>query len=86
MHNSQSAICNLQSAMSDQETPNKDELITLAQAAERYGFRQDFLRSLARKGRLKAQKLGNFWVTTIADVEAYLASRQRRGRYKDIEG
>jgi len=71
--------------MTDQETPDKDELITLAQAAERYGFRQHFLRSLARKGRLKARKLGSIWVTTIADVEAYLASRQRRGRYKDIE-
>jgi phosphohistidine phosphatase SixA len=63
----------------------KDELITLAQAAERYGFQPDYLRQLALKGRLKAKKLGNFWVTTAADVEAYLASRQRRGRYKDIE-
>lgn len=29
---------------------DKDELITLAQAAERYGFRQPFLRHLARRG------------------------------------
>ena len=71
--------------MSHQEDPNKDELLTLAQAAERYGFTHVFLRELARKGRLKARKLGSIWVTTIADIEAYLASRQRRGRYKDIE-
>ena len=71
--------------MTDQATSDRDELITLAQAAERYGFTHEFLRELSRKGRLKARKLGNFWVTTAADVEAYLASRQRRGRYKDIE-
>jgi len=71
--------------MSADRPADKDELITLAQAAQRYGLRQDFLRALARKGRLRAQKLGSFWVTTVADVEAYLASRQRRGRYKDIE-
>ena len=71
--------------MTDQETSDQDELITLTQAAERYGFQPDYLRQLALKGRLKARKLGHFWVTTMADVEAYLTSRQRRGRYKDIE-
>ncbi len=71
--------------MTEQDGFDTGELITLAQAAERYGFRQTFLRALARKGRLKASKLGSMWVTTAADVEAYLASRQRRGRYKEID-
>jgi excisionase family DNA binding protein len=66
-----------------QETPDKHELISLAEAARRYGFNRDYLSKLARRGRLKAQKIGNMWVTTPADVEAYIASRQRRGVYRN---
>lgn len=59
------------------------ELITLAEAAKRYGLSKTYLRDIARKGRLRAQKLGRDWVTTPADVEAYLTSRQERGAYRD---
>jgi len=66
-----------------QQDQDKQELISLAEAAERYGFNRDYLSELARRGRLKAHKIGNMWVTTPADVEAYIASRQRRGAYRD---
>ncbi len=68
--------------MTDQETPDKDELITLAQAAERYGFSHIHLRQLAQSGRLKARKLGRDWITTSADMEAYIRSRKKTGRYR----
>jgi hypothetical protein len=68
--------------MSDQ-TPDKDRLISLPEAAEMYSFSANYLSELARKGRLKAQKIGNSWVTTPADVEAYIRSRQRRGMYRN---
>jgi len=68
--------------MSDRESPNKDELLTLAQAAERYGFSHVHLRQLAQSGRLKARKLGRDWVTTPADMEAYIRSRRKTGRYR----
>jgi hypothetical protein len=38
---------------------------------------------LANRGRLKAQKVGKMWVTTPQDVEDYIASRQKRGAYRD---
>lgn len=62
---------------------DKDELISLADAAERYGFNRIYLAELARKGRLKAQKIGNMWVTTPANVETFIRSRKRRGAYRD---
>lgn len=56
--------------------------ITLAEVAQRYGFSQGYLRQLILKGRLKARKSGGVWLTTPADVETYIASRQRRGAYR----
>lgn len=67
----------------DQPAQNKDELITLAEVSEQYGFSRGYLRELAARGRLTARKLGNMWVTTPADVEEYIASRKRRGAYRE---
>ncbi|MBM3150544.1 MAG: helix-turn-helix domain-containing protein [Chloroflexi bacterium] len=70
----------------DQPVEDKHQLISLAEAARRYGFNRDYLSELARRGRLKAQKIGNMWVTTSADVEEYIRSREKRGAYReDIE-
>lgn len=64
--------------------PNdKTRLISLPEAAELYGFNQRYLGNLVRKGRLKAYKIGKMWVTTPQDVEEYVASRQKRGTYRD---
>ena len=69
--------------MTDQETRDKDELISLAEAARRYGFSQEYLSRLARRGRLKAVKIARNWLTTPANVEEFIRSRQRRGKYRD---
>lgn len=57
-------------------------LLTLAEASERYGLSPPYLAQIARSGRLQARKFGKTWVTTPAAVEAYLASRQKRGFYR----
>ena len=67
--------------MSNTDSPQ--ELITLAEAAKRYGFVHAYLRNLVLRGRLSAKKLGRDWVTTPADMEAYIAGRQKRGVYRD---
>ena len=61
----------------------KDRLISLAEASELYGFNADYLRQLILKGRLNAQKIGKFWVTTPTDVERYIRSRKRMGAFRD---
>lgn len=65
------------------DNDDKTRLISMSEAAEMYGFNADYLARLARKGRLKAQKVGWSWVTTPADVEAFIASRQKKGAYRD---
>jgi len=62
---------------------DKTRLISLPEAAEIYGFHPEYLNQLARKGRLKAQKIGKMWVTTPDDIEEYISSRQKRGAYRD---
>ena len=64
--------------------PNdKTRLISLPEAAELYGFNPVYLGELARKRRLKAQKIGTSWVTTPQNVEDYIDSRKKRGVYRD---
>ena len=62
---------------------DKSRLISLSEAASLYGFNPDHLRHLAQKRRLQAQKIGNSWVTTPADVEEYIRSRKKRGVFRD---
>ncbi len=65
------------------ESDDKTRLISLADAAVMYGFDQRYLATLARKGRLQAQKIGNSWATTPQDIEVFISSRQKRGVYRD---
>ena len=65
------------------DTEDKTRLISLTEAAELYGFSQDYLGELARKGRLNAQKVGNFWITTPQDVEVFILNRKIRGVFRD---
>ena len=69
--------------MTNTTNDDKQRLISLAEAAEIYGFNADYLRQLALKGRLSAQKVGKFWVTTPANVEEYIESRKKMGAFRD---
>jgi len=68
------------------DTTDKTRLISLAEAAKLYDFNPRFLGELARNGRLKAEKVGNMWVTTQINVEIYIDSRKKTGLYRsDIQ-
>ncbi len=80
-----SASYHIISHMSNETGSDEDKtrLISLAEAAEKYGFDQRYLATLARKGRLQATKIGNSWVTTPQQIENFILSRQKRGVYRD---
>ena len=59
------------------------DLISLTEAAKRYGLTSTYLRQLAIKGRLKARKIGRNWITTPGDVEDYINTRQKIGAFKE---
>jgi excisionase family DNA binding protein len=61
---------------------NANDLLSLTDAAERYGFSSDYFRRLAEKGRLQARKVGRQWLTTADAVESFLETREERGVYK----
>jgi excisionase family DNA binding protein len=62
------------------------ELITLKEAAEYSGFSYRYLVNLAGKGRLEAVKKGMQWFTTREAVDRYIASRKKRGAYREDIG
>jgi excisionase family DNA binding protein len=51
------------------------ELITLAEAAQYAGLTKRSLNDYIKRGRLKAKRVGLFWLTTRAAVDEYLTSR-----------
>ena len=54
-------------------------LISLSEAAELFGLSHSHLRKLAREGKLRAQQVGRYWVTTEEAVKEYLAQDRRPG-------
>ena len=48
------------------------ELLSLKEAAEISPYSADYLNLLARKGKLKARKIGRDWLITKADLLEYL--------------
>lgn len=65
------------------EEQDKNRLISMGEAAELYGFSRYYLSQIAKKGRLHAQWVGGRWLTTPADVEAYILSRERKGVFRE---
>lgn len=62
------------------------DLITLQEAAEYAGLEKSSLHGYAKRGRLRAKKIGLYWVTTRAAVDEYLRSRDLESipkRYRD---
>ncbi len=57
-----------------------ESLISLKEAATRFGLSYSHLRWLARSGRLRARRLGWGWFTTEEAVAAYLADAELRSK------
>jgi hypothetical protein len=58
----------------------QEELITLSEAAGIAKMTPEHLAHLARKGDLRARKLGRMWVTTRKAVLEYLRDEEKRSR------
>jgi Helix-turn-helix domain len=56
------------------------QLISIKAAAARFPISETQLRLLARRGRLKATKLGRDWFTTEEAVATYLADTELRSK------
>ena len=50
-----------------------DHFLTIDEAVERSGYTAQYLRRLARRGRLPAFKVGHVWVVDAGALERYRA-------------
>jgi len=58
----------------------KEEFISLAEAAASSGFTIKHLGLLARRGSLRAKKIGRNWVTTREAVAEYVGDSFKRSK------
>lgn len=56
------------------------KLISLTDAGLEYGYNPEHLRQLVVAKRLEAWFVGNTWITTRANMKAYIRSRKRTDR------
>ena len=59
---------------------DQEELISLCEAAAHARLHPDHLRKLARRGYLRAKKIGRNWVTSREAVAEYLRDAEKRSR------
>ena len=58
----------------------EQELLSLSEAAKRYGVPITTLRGAIQHGHIEAKKIGHQWVVAPDDIERFLANRPKRGR------
>ncbi|OGI16450.1 MAG: hypothetical protein A2Z52_02830 [Candidatus Moranbacteria bacterium RBG_19FT_COMBO_42_6] len=58
----------------ENEQKNPLEYIPLCEASRQSGYTPEYLNSLARKGKLKAEKIGRNWYTTLAWLDDFVKS------------
>lgn len=58
------------------------DLLSLREAAELSPYSADYLNLLARKGKIKAIKIGRDWLITKADLFKYLEKQRHESRVR----
>jgi hypothetical protein len=61
------------------------KLITLKQASTLCPYSADYLNLLARKGKIRAVKIGRDWLMTRPDLYSYLSRQQQESRSRMVE-
>ncbi len=51
--------------------------MTIEEAMQRTGYTEQYLRRMARKGKVRAVKRGHFWLIERDSLQAYLEAAQR---------
>ncbi len=54
----------------------KEKLISMSEAAKLSPYEQEYLSLLARRGELKAEKVGRNWFTTVDWLNEYIATKK----------
>ncbi len=68
------------------ESGSNLELLSLKDAAELTPYSPDYLNLLARKGKIKARKIGRDWLITKSDLFSYLRRQhlESQSRFRQL--
>jgi excisionase family DNA binding protein len=53
-----------------------EDYITIEQAVEQTGYTGQYLRRMAREGKIRAVKFGAFWMIHLGSLQEYLAQAE----------
>ena len=68
----------LMTSVNDHQGKPIENFLTVEEAIELTGYTGQYLRRMARHGRLQAIKRGAFWLIERSSLEAYLKTARRR--------
>lgn len=55
--------------------------LTVEEAADQSGYSEQYLRRLARVGRIRGEKRGHFWLIEQQDLKRYCIEAERAGKH-----
>lgn len=65
----------------DTKTVSGSRLMSLSEAAKRTPYTSNFLRLLARRGKLQARKIGRDWLITPDELSLFIKRQQERHQH-----
>ena len=65
----------------DTKTVSSSRLMSLSEAAKRTPYTPNFLRLLARRGKLQARKIGRDWLITPDELSLFIKRQQERHQH-----
>ena len=57
---------------------NINDFVTAEQAADISGYDEDYVRSLARQGKIQGQKFGKQWMISRNSLETYIKQQKAK--------
>ena len=67
----------LMTRVQDHRGQSLEDFLTIEEATELSGYSDQYLRRMAKQGRLRAIKRGYFWLVERASLEAYITAARR---------
>ncbi len=73
----------LMTDFSQTDSQSLADFLTIEEATEHSGYTGQYLRRMARKGRIRALKRGHFWLIELKSLQAYMqrAEKAQDGRF-----
>ncbi len=68
------------------ELVDPEKLVSIGQVAHEFGYHPKYMSKLAAEGKIKAWRIGSFWVTTREAIKSYVQTNPQPGPKVQLSG